>query len=64
MPRRVYLDGGLSDVQVYERDGLLGGNTISGPAIVEEPFHTTVIMPGQILQVDGLGNLIINTGSE
>jgi N-methylhydantoinase A len=60
--RQVYLDGGLVASRIYERDGLLCGNTIAGPAIIEEPFHTTVVMPGQTLQVDKLGNLIIHTG--
>jgi len=60
--RKVYLDGGFVDAQIYERAGLTYGNTIIGPAIVEEPFHTTVVMPGQKLQLDRLGNLIIHTG--
>ncbi len=60
--RRVYLDGDFLDTQIYERNKLTCGNTITGPAIIEEPFHTTVVMPGQILQVDKLGNLIIHTG--
>jgi N-methylhydantoinase A len=60
--RKVYLDGGFVDAQIYERAGLTCGNTITGPAIVEEPFHTTVIMPGQKLELDRLGNLIIHTG--
>ncbi|MBA7573807.1 Acetophenone carboxylase gamma subunit [subsurface metagenome] len=60
--RKVYLEGNLMDTQIYERSGLLCGNTIAGPAIIEEPFHTTVVMPGQKLNVDKLGNLIIQTG--
>ena len=60
--RKVYVDGALIDAQIYERERLLCGNTITGPAIVEEPFHTTVVMPGQTLEVDRLGNLIIHTG--
>ena len=60
--RKVYLDGNFLDTQIYERNKLTCGNTIAGPAIVEEPFHTTVVMPGQTLQVDKLGNLIIHTG--
>jgi N-methylhydantoinase A len=60
--RQVYLDGGFVDAQIYEMGRLLGGNRISGPAIVEEPFHTTVILPGQTLEIDRLGNLIIHTG--
>jgi N-methylhydantoinase A len=60
--RKVYLDGNLIDTRIYERDKLTCGNTIIGPAIIEEPFHTTVVMPGQTLLVDKLGNLIIQTG--
>jgi N-methylhydantoinase A len=61
--RKIYLEGNFRDTQIYERGGLLSGNTIYGPAIIEEPFHTTVVMPGQKLQVDKLGNLIIHTKS-
>jgi N-methylhydantoinase A len=60
--RQVYLDGELRETRIYERDRLLGGNTIAGPAIIEEPFHTTVVAPGQTLQVNKLGNMIISTG--
>jgi len=60
--RKLYLDGGFVDAQIYERAGLTYGNMITGPAIVEEPFHTTVVMPGQTLELDRLGNLIIHTG--
>jgi N-methylhydantoinase A len=62
--RQVYLDGGFTDSSIYERDRLLCGNVITGPAIVEEPFHTTVIMPGQTLELDRSGNLIIHNGGE
>ena len=60
--RKVYLDGNFVDTQIFERNKLTCGNTVTGPAIVEEPFHTTVVMPGQTLQIDKLGNLIIHTG--
>jgi N-methylhydantoinase A len=60
--RQIYLGRKFVESQIYERDRLLCGNTIAGPAIVEEPFHTTVVMPDQTLEVDKLGNLIIHTG--
>ena len=60
--RKVYLDGDFLDTQIYERNKLTCGNTITGPAVIEEPFHTTVVMPGQTVRVDKLGNLIIQTG--
>ena len=60
--RGVYLEGDFVEARIYERSGLLCGNTIDGPAIIEEPFHTTVVMPNQTLYVDKLGNLNILTG--
>lgn len=64
LKRKVYLDKDFDECQIYDRYKLLSGNVISGPAIVEEPFHTTVVMPGQILFVDSTGNLIINIGGK
>jgi N-methylhydantoinase A len=46
---------------VYGRDGLMAGNGISGPALVEEHASTTVLLPGDRLEVDRLGNLVIQT---
>jgi N-methylhydantoinase A len=60
--RKVYLEGDFVDSSIYERSGLLSGNLIDGPAIIEEPFHTTVLTQGQTLQVDSIGNLVIHTG--
>lgn len=60
--RKVYLEGHFLEVQIYEREKLLGGNRIIGPAIIEEPFHTTVVLSGQTLWVDNFGNLIIELG--
>jgi N-methylhydantoinase A len=60
--RRIFIEGRFIEVGIYERSGLLSGNRINGPAIVEEPFHTTVVMTGQSLEVDRTGNLIIGTG--
>lgn len=57
--RKVYLDKNFVDCQVYEREKLLCGNTFKGPAIVEEPHSTTLVMSGQTLSVDKWGNLII-----
>ncbi len=36
---------------------------VEGPAIVEEPTTATVLYPGQTLQVDPYGNLIVETGA-
>lgn len=57
-----FANHGVVDSPIYERANLPAGAGIDGPAIVEEPAATTVVAPGQRLTVDGLGNLIIETG--
>ena len=56
--------GGWADTPVYLRDRLLAGNTIAGPALIEEHASTTVVQPGATLRVDDLGNLQISIGSD
>ncbi len=46
-------------VPVLDREALLAGNRIDGPAIVEEMDSTTLILPGQRARVDAVGNLWI-----
>ena len=58
--RHVYAGGELSEWKVLDRDGLAPGNTVEGPAIVEEPHHVTAVPPGQTLAVDAFRNLIIS----
>ncbi|SDE97063.1 N-methylhydantoinase A [Bhargavaea beijingensis] len=63
--RNVYFrDGGWTEVRVYDRESLGAGFTVDGPAIVEEPNTSTLLISGQQLQVDPYGNLIIETGDE
>jgi N-methylhydantoinase A len=60
--RQVFLNGQFHEVQVFERRELWSGNSLQGPAIIEEPYHVTLLMPGQELQIDRWGNLIIQNG--
>jgi len=53
---------GFVATQTYDRTGLLAGNRISGPALVEEYASTTVVHPGDELRVDAFGNLVIGIG--
>ena len=60
--RRVYFDSTTAtQTQLYERDRLHVGDTITGPAIVEQFDATTVIPPGWTARVDGARNLILET---
>jgi N-methylhydantoinase A len=60
--RKIYLDGDSFDCDIYERDALVCGNVINGPAIVEEAAHTTLVFSNEILTVDEYGNLVIDIG--
>jgi N-methylhydantoinase A len=49
-------------VNIYDRERLVYGNSIAGPAIVVEYSSTTVLPPGSKATVDAFGNLIIDAG--
>jgi N-methylhydantoinase A len=61
--RPVYFaESGYVDTPTYDRAHLAARNCIAGPALIEEYASTTVLHPGDVLEVDGFGNLIIETG--
>ncbi len=59
--RPVYFDGTFRDTPVYDRAALLPGLRIDGPAVVEEFGSTTVVFPGQYLEIDPHGVLIVRS---
>ena len=48
--------------KVYDRQKLMAGDDIPGPAIIDQFDATTVVLGGQIATVDGTATLIIETG--
>ena len=50
---------GVHDASVYRRDDLSTGFSAAGPLVVEEETTTTLVHPGQSLEVDAAGNLVI-----
>jgi N-methylhydantoinase A len=60
--RRVYAGGSFRPAPTYRRAALLARNIIKGPALIEEHASTTVLMPGDICEVDAYGNLVIAVG--
>jgi N-methylhydantoinase A len=50
---------GVHETTVWERETLPAGFGADGPCVVEEPTTTTLVHPGQRLEVDALGNLIV-----
>jgi N-methylhydantoinase A len=59
--RQVYFDepAGFVDCPVYARDDLRAGDTLAGPAVVEQMDTTTVIPPRHAARVDAMLNLLI-----
>ncbi len=59
--RRAYFreTRGYTATDVYDRAGLLPGDELSGPALIEELESTTVLPPGYALRVDEHLNLLI-----
>ncbi len=52
-------DSGYLDTDVYWRPELLAGDTIPGPAVIEEFGSTVPVHPGFVVRVDAFGNLVI-----
>ena len=57
--RKVWFDAHFRNTPTYRRAELVAGNTIRGPALIEEHASTTVLMPGDRMTVDDYGNLAI-----
>jgi N-methylhydantoinase A len=49
---------------IYDRDKLAAGDTVNGPAVVQEYASTTVLFAGDNLTVAPSGELIIRIGAE
>lgn len=60
--RAVYFKhyGDFHDTDIYDRDQLLPGNEIEGPALIESFDTTALVLPGDSARVDGYGNIIIS----
>jgi len=59
--RKVYFARvGFVETPTYDRGRLKAGNRIAGPALIEEHASTSVVHPGDALEVDGFGDLVID----
>lgn len=57
--RPVYFGAAFQDTPIYDRATLPPGFRLDGPAVVEEFGSTTVVFPGQRLEVDPHGVLVV-----
>lgn len=49
----------LVEARVLDRAALAAGDTVSGPALIEQPDSTTLLLPGDRAEVDAVGNLVV-----
>jgi N-methylhydantoinase A len=59
--RPVYFDGAFRETPIYQRVTLAPGARLDGPVIIEEFGSTTVVFPGQHLDVNPHGIIIIRS---
>jgi N-methylhydantoinase A len=52
--------GGYTDTPVIDRRTLAARGRITGPAIIEDPDSTAVILPGDVARISQAGNIIID----
>jgi N-methylhydantoinase A len=50
---------GVHETPVLERDDLPSGWAVEGPLVIEEETTTALIHPGQTIEIDRYGNLVI-----
>ena len=57
--RQVYFAGRSYETPIFRRDALAAGAALAGPAIIEQLDATTALWPGQRLEVDRYGQLLL-----
>jgi N-methylhydantoinase A len=56
--------GGYTEAPFLDRHSLADGTTIVGPAIIEDPDCTVVVLPGDVARMSDKGHIIIEIKSE
>jgi N-methylhydantoinase A/oxoprolinase/acetone carboxylase beta subunit len=56
--------GGNTQTTVADRTALADGAAIVGPAIIEDPDCTVIVLPGDVARMSGKGHIIIEINSE
>jgi N-methylhydantoinase A len=56
--RQAYFGNGFVKTKLYDGPAIRAGQSITGPAIIEEPFTTVVVPPKWTVKLDKLGNYV------
>ena len=64
--RKAYFpeSGGMVETAVYDRQSLSSEQSVSGPAIIEDPDCTALVLPGDTARLDPFGHLVIDVASQ
>jgi N-methylhydantoinase A len=54
-----FVDGGFRDTPIYHRNSLAAGQSIEGPAVLEESGSTSLVPPGWTATVSSGGSVIV-----
>ncbi len=54
-----YMDDAYVETPVYQRDKILAGQRVAGPALIIEATGTNVIEPGWEAEMTAIGNLVV-----
>ncbi|WP_431268347.1 hydantoinase B/oxoprolinase family protein [Dankookia sp. P2] len=55
----LFAEGSAQDAPVFDRDALLAGDRLAGPALIREANATTVVEPGWTAEVTTLNHLVL-----
>ena len=61
--RRIIFENVPVECPIYLRSGLNAGDRFDGPAAIEELGATILLYPGDCMQVNEFGHLVIDVGS-
>jgi N-methylhydantoinase A len=61
--RPVIFDSKPVDTPIYLRSGFRAGERLDGPAVIEELGATILLYPGDKMEVNDQGHLVIEVGS-
>lgn len=52
------------EAPVYAADGLAAGQPIDGPAVIEAPTYTALLVPGDAAEVNDVGDVVVRIAEE
>ena len=58
--RAYFPEVGETSLPIYQRAGLAPEHPLRGPALLEDPWATTLVYPGQTAVLDRFGNVLID----